>query len=549
MAKQKKQRKKKKITRAILLRLVIFAVILIAFNIYMGATQIGGHVADTISSQMKTTADFFYDYVDYDTLDDPDAAWVDIARTYLSPSLFPRIETADYAGVYTLLCGEGDTLRYGTGVWAADTADLENARKAGLLSSEPEVNEELYHQLLDNKTNTYIELDPETADDSPRLPGIVVVPISDENSNITGFLCLEIRYGGRMFVTAVYIVYGAIALMIELVFTVPFFLILYFMIGRRVVKPLNAVEKSALNFVDKTREDSDPEKWIFDRPKLRVHDEIDSLGESIEVMARDMQTYMKSTLDKTRENERISTELYLASRIQQSMLTTDFPAYPDRKDFDIYASMVPAKEVAGDFYDFFLIDDDHLALVMADVSGKGVPASMYMMVAKTLLHNVLLLGHTPKECLETVNDQIDEHNDENMFITVWLGILELSTGLVTAANAGHEYPIVRKADGQFEIFKDKHGIVLGAIPHKKYNQYEFYLERGGTLFLYTDGAPEATNAEEKLFGMDRVLETLNKDPDADPQKLLKNVEDAINVFVGEAPQFDDLTMMAVRLEK
>ena len=352
-----------------------------------------------------------------------------------------------------------------------------------------------------------------------------------------------------MFVTAVYIVYGAIALMIELVFTVPFFLILYFMIGRRVVKPLNAVEKSALNFVDKTREDSDPEKWIFDRPKLRVHDEIDSLGESIEVMAHDMQTYMKSTLAKTRENERISTELYLASRIQQSMLTTDFPAYPDRKDFDIYASMVPAKEVAGDFYDFFLIDDDHLALVMADVSGKGVPASMYMMVAKTLLHNVLLLGHTPKECLETVNDQIDEHNDENMFITVWLGILELSTGLVTAANAGHEYPIVRKADGQFEIFKDKHGIVLGAIPHKKYNQYEFYLERGGTLFLYTDGAPEATNAEEKLFGMDRVLETLNKDPDADPQKLLKNVEDAINVFVGEAPQFDDLTMMAVRLEK
>lgn len=172
-----------------------------------------------------------------------------------------------------------------------------------------------------------------------------------------------------------------------------------------------------------------------------------------------------------------------------------------------------------------------------------------MMVAKTLLHNVLLLGQSPKECLETVNDQISEHNEENMFVTVWLGILELSTGIVTAANAGHEYPILRKPDGQFEVFKDKHGIVLGAIPHKKYNEYQFTLEKGGTLFLYTDGAPEATNAEEKLFGMDRLHETLNKETDASPEKLLRNVENDINVFVGDAPQFDDLTMMAVKLSK
>ncbi len=547
LTKKPKNVRKRKITRAILVRLAIFTVILIAFNIYMGATQIGGQVADTITSQKEMTADFFYDYITDENIADPEAAWVGIATTYLSPSIVSELSTPNYAGIYTLLRGEGDTLTYGTGVWTSGSEKLMQQRKSGILSSKQELNQELLNQLHAGEVNTYIELDPDNGDEDSRLPAIVACPVQGDQGKIIGYLCVEVLFAGRLYVYAVYMVYGFIALILELFFTLPFFLIVYFLIGRRVLKPLSAVEKSALNFVDKTREDPDPETWVFDRPKLKVHDEIDSLANSIQVMAGDMQSYMKTMLSETRENERISTELNLAARIQQSMLTTDFPAYPERSDFDVYASMVPAKEVAGDFYDFFLIDDDHLALVMADVSGKGVPASMYMMVAKTLLHNVLLLGHSPKECLETVNDQIGEHNEENMFVTVWLGILELSTGIVTAANAGHEYPIIRHADGQFEVYKDKHGIVLGAMPHIKYRQYEFQMEKGSTLFLYTDGAPEAINAEEKLFGMDRVLEALNQEPDAAPDQLLKNVENAINVFVGEAPQFDDLTMMAVKL--
>lgn len=183
----------------------------------------------------------------------------------------------------------------------------------------------------------------------------------------------------------------------------------------------------------------------------------------------------------------MATELDLAARIQNGSLPSSFPAYPERGEFDIYASMTPAKEVGGDFYDYFLIDDDHLALVIADVSGKGVPASLFMMSSKILISNRAVLGGTPAEIFEFVNERICENNTLDMFVTVWLGILEISTGKLICSNAGHEFPVFGK-NGKFELMKDKHGMVLGAVPGIKYKNYEVQLEKGETVFVYTDGA-------------------------------------------------------------
>ena len=242
-------------------------------------------------------------------------------------------------------------------------------------------------------------------------------------------------------------------------------------------------------------------------------------------------------------------ELSLAAKIQSDLLPNIFPAYPERDEFDLYASMTPAKEVGGDFYDFFLIDDDHLGMIMADVSGKGIPASLFMMASKILLENIALTGEEPAEVLRKANEQICKENNADMFVTVWYGVLEISTGKVKAANAGHEYPAIKKAGGKFELYKDKHGFVIGGMEGIRFRQYEFKMEKGSSLFLYTDGVPEATNSENELFGTDRMLEALNIEADASPEKILSNVHREVDKYVGDAVQFDDLTMFCIRLGK
>ncbi|MBQ7444428.1 MAG: serine/threonine-protein phosphatase [Clostridia bacterium] len=245
------------------------------------------------------------------------------------------------------------------------------------------------------------------------------------------------------------------------------------------------------------------------------------------------------------ETSRIEAELNMASNIQAHMLPSIFPAFPERSDFDVYASMAPAKEVGGDFYDFFLVDDDHLCIVMADVSGKGVPAALFMMASKIILANNAMLGKSPARILTDANAAICANNREEMFVTVWLGILEISTGRLTAANAGHEYPVMKHADGSFEIVKDKHGFVIGGMDQARYKEYELNMEPGSKLFLYTDGVPEATDANKNLFGLDRMLEALNKDPEAHPETILANVRSDVDAFVKSAEQFDDLTMLCL----
>ena len=246
------------------------------------------------------------------------------------------------------------------------------------------------------------------------------------------------------------------------------------------------------------------------------------------------------------EKERIEAELGLASKIQTNSLPKEFPPFPDRTEFDIYASMKPAKEVGGDLYDFFLIDEDHLGLVIGDVSGKGIPAALFMMVSSALLRHAAMSEKSPARTLQLVNSQICARNPEEMFVTVWLGILEISTGKLTAANAGHEYPALKKTDGRFALYKDRHGFVIGGMDGVRYRDYEILLEPGDKLFVYTDGVAEATNSAKELFGTDRMINVLQSREDGTPKEILDTVEQAVQEFAGTEPQFDDLTMLCLQ---
>ena len=282
------------------------------------------------------------------------------------------------------------------------------------------------------------------------------------------------------------------------------------------------------------------------RAEVRTGDEIESLNDSFNYMLDQLDIYIKNLSAVTAEKERIGAELNIATQIQADMLPRIFPAFPERKEFDLYATMTPAKEVGGDFYDFFLIDDDHLGLVMADVSGKGGPAALFMVIAKTLIKNRALLGESPAEILRNVNSQLCEGNEAELFVTVWLAVIEISTGKGLAANAGHEHPAIRRADGQFELVLYRHSPAVATMDGIRFREHEFRLNPGDSLFVYTDGVPEATDANNVLLGSERMVDALNRNPDAAPRELLANVRAAIDEFVGDAPQFDDITMLGVR---
>ena len=309
-------------------------------------------------------------------------------------------------------------------------------------------------------------------------------------------------------------------------------------LGKRIVKPLNTITER----ISELREGN--LEFLMD-DAYRTGDEVQALAESFAALSHKTLEYMDTVKRVAAEKERISTELSLATKIQEAMLPHIIPAFPDRADFDIIGSMDPAKEVGGDFYDYFLIDDNHLCMLIADVSGKGVPAALFMMASKIILQSVAMLGGTPAEILTRTNEAICSNNEAQMFVTVWLGILELSTGKLTCANAGHEYPVFKRPGGDFELYKDRHGFVIGGMKSAKYREYEMQLEPGARLFVYTDGVPEASNDRQELFGTERMIQALNRTKDAAPLDLLKNMRKAVDSFVLDAEQFDDLTMMCL----
>ncbi len=308
-------------------------------------------------------------------------------------------------------------------------------------------------------------------------------------------------------------------------------------LGKRIVKPLNAITNRLANL-----REGDMEFKMEDT--YRTGDEIEVLAESFAAISHKTVQYVHEVTRVTAEKERISTELHMANQIQESMLPSIFPAFPDRREFDIYATMEPAKEVGGDFYDFFLIDEDHLCMVMADVSGKGVPAALFMMASKIILQSCAMLGSSPAEILAKTNEAICSNNKMQMFVTVWLGILEISTGKLTTASAGHEYPALQHGC-DYALYRDKHGFVIGGLDGVRYKECEIQLQPGDRIFVYTDGVPEATNASNELFGTQRMLDALNENPEASPEETLHDVRRAVNAFVNGAEQFDDLTMMCL----
>lgn len=276
-----------------------------------------------------------------------------------------------------------------------------------------------------------------------------------------------------------------------------------------------------------------------------VHGEAGELSRAFGKMAVDIERYIENLTKITAEKERIGAELDVATHIQKSMLPCVFPAFPDRKEFDIYATMDPAKEVGGDFYDFFMVDERHLAIVMADVSGKGVPAALFMVIGKTLIKDHTQPGIGLGEVFTKVNNLLCESNSEGLFITAFEGVLDLVTGEFSYVNAGHEVPYICRKGQSYELYPVKPGFILAGMKNIRYTEGSVQLEPGDKIFLYTDGVPEATNAQNELYGSERLHDSLNKNKGRTLKDLLISVKADVDAFVAEAPQFDDITMLAL----
>ena len=317
--------------------------------------------------------------------------------------------------------------------------------------------------------------------------------------------------------------------------------VLFYFLKNRIIDRVIRLEGNIASYID----NKDPEIAREIKEENSIDDEIGSLSEKFAGMIVDLDEYMIDLQKVTAEKERIGAELHVATQIQADMLPRIFPPFPNRHEFDLFATMTPAKEVGGDFYDFFLVDDDHLALVIADVSGKGVPAALFMVIAKTLIKNRVMMGEEPSVALSNVNEQLCEGNEAELFVTVWLAIVDLKTGHVLEANAGHEHPAVKKKDGVYEMHKTRHSPAVATLEGMRFRQTEFDLEPGDTIFVYTDGVTEATDLNNQLFGEDRLIEALNKNLDKEPAELLPAVRKEIDEFVGAAPQFDDITMLGL----
>ncbi|MCL2633671.1 MAG: SpoIIE family protein phosphatase [Oscillospiraceae bacterium] len=359
--------------------------------------------------------------------------------------------------------------------------------------------------------------------------------VRDTNEDIIGILVVDIDMYDINSTRQTYLFTVIIgAAMIMFVFTA--IAILYF--RSKITRPIQKLSESTDNFVNKNSE----EELQPIVSTIKTNDEIETLSVSIEQMTIDMITYIKNLTAVTAEKERIGAELTVATQIQASMLPTNFPV---REELELFASMCPAKEVGGDFYDFFFIDKNTLAIVMADVSGKGVPAALFMVIAKTLIKNSALRGLSPGEVFETANNMLCEGNDAGMFVTAFMGYLDIPTGKFTFVNAGHNPPILKR-DGKFDWLNGKVGFVLAGMEEMPYVENEITIQPGEELYLYTDGVTEAQNMEEELFTDPYLLVVANECQYNTIEEFSVYVKEKIDEFAGEAPQADDITMLMLK---
>ena len=326
-----------------------------------------------------------------------------------------------------------------------------------------------------------------------------------------------------------------------LVVFVLFMILAFHVFSRKMVRPI-AQLKQGMQIYRRTMDSAAAANALEDMP---LDNELGALLGDFLVLMVNIDDNTAEVAKLSAQQERIGTELKVATHIQADLLPREFPAFPERKEFDLYASMDPAREVGGDFYDFFLIDEDHLCMVMADVSGKGVPAALFMMIARTLINHRSKMGGSPSEILTSVNNRLCEENKSGMFLTVWLAILELATGKGVSVNAGHEHPVLRRAGGSYELVEYRHSPAVAFLKGVPFRERSFRLFPGDRLFVYTDGVPEATNTVPELYGTGRMLEALNAAGEAAPDETLKALKASILAFTGEAEQFDDITMLCL----
>ena len=324
---------------------------------------------------------------------------------------------------------------------------------------------------------------------------------------------------------------------VEAVFALLSILLFGSFINKRFINPIALVTHEASLFAKNGGEPSDKLR------NIRAKDEILTLARSVFQMETDIRNYIDNLSKVTAEKERFEAEVGVASRIQVAMLPKE--NFPDRKDFELFATMTPAKEVGGDLYDYFLLDDDHLLLTVGDVSGKGVPAALFMMVSRIVLRTTARNLQSVVETFEKANYELAKRNRANMFVTVWMGFVDLQTGRIEFASAGHNPPVIRHKDGSVELAKSKAGVVMAAMENSRYKMQTLELAPGDTLFLYTDGVTEATNEHNELFGNDRLLDAVSLGGGRGTKEICRFVKRQIDAFTRNAPQFDDITMLAM----
>jgi serine phosphatase RsbU (regulator of sigma subunit) len=322
-----------------------------------------------------------------------------------------------------------------------------------------------------------------------------------------------------------------VTVFMEIIVFAAVFVMIYFLIKILVIENIQKINKSLAEITDGN---------LNVTVNVRTNEEFSSLSDDINSTVITLKRYIAEAA------ARIDKELEFAKSIQYSALPNVFPPYPNRTEFDIFAEMITAKEVGGDFYDFYLLGKDRLAFLIADVSGKGIPAAMFMMTSKTLIKSLAETGMDVNEVFTHANEKLCENNDAGMFVTAWMGFLDLKTGFVSFANAGHNPPLVRHKNGSFEYLKSGRGFVLAGIEGTRYRKNELQLNEGDQIFLYTDGVTEATDAGNKLYGEERLLNNLNSHKDETAEALCKIIKTDIDKFVGDAPQFDDITMLCIR---
>ena len=304
------------------------------------------------------------------------------------------------------------------------------------------------------------------------------------------------------------------------------FLVIYILVQKIVVNNLYRINSSLAKIT---------KGELNEVVSVRSTSEFATLSDDINLTVDALKGYIEQA------EKRIEEELIFARQIQSAALPKVFK-FP-RTEFKVYATMDPAKEVGGDFYDFFFIDRNKIALVIADVSGKGIPAALFMMRSKTAIKSLAEAGRNPSNIFAKANDLLCEGNDADMFVTAWIAIVDLETGKLQCANAGHEYPAIKRKDGSWELIKDKHSLALAAMEGMPFKEYELQIEEGDRLFVYTDGVPEAINKAEEQYGTDRLLEVLNGAGDIPMTELLPLVRKDIADFADGADQFDDITML------